>query len=88
MNNHPEREEQFPKKRAPRLVPTVDGIWDPSNDSDNVNDEECGRWYEKSSPFEQVELGKISVLVWGLGSDSEVGINTCEYFEQTLHDCE
>jgi len=88
MDDDPECKEKLPKEGSPRLVPTVDGVGDTSNNSYHVYYEKgCGR-DQKGGPFEQVELSKISIFIWGLGGHSEVGVNSGKHFQKALEDGE
>lgn len=87
MDNDPEREEQLPKQRTPRLVPVVDGIRDSGDNSDDVDDEDGGGRDEKGGPLEGVELSEV-LVVGGFGGDGEVGVDSCEDLEEALDDGE
>lgn len=86
MDNHPKGKEQFTEKRSPWLVPTVDGVGYSGDHPHQVYYEEGGGRDEEGGPFEHVELGKVTILIRGLGGDSEVGVDSSEYFEETLDD--
>lgn len=89
MHNHPEGEKQFPKKRAPRLVPIVYRVRYTGNNSDNVYDEKSGWRDKQSGPFEGIEFGKLVVFISGcLGSDSKICVDSGEDLEKALNDCE
>ena len=84
MDNHPESEEQLAEKGTPRLIATVNGVRNSSNNSNYVDNEESSWGNEKSGPFEHVELSKISIFVGCFRSNREVRINSSKNFKQTL----
>lgn len=86
MNNHPESKEQFSEKGTPRLIATVNGIRNSSNNSNYVDDKESGWGNEESGPLEHVELSKISIFVRCFRGNGKVGINSCKNFKETLED--
>lgn len=88
MNNHPKGKEQLTKKWSPRLVPAIDRVRNSSHHPDYVDYEEGGRWDEEGGPFEEVELGKVAILIRGFGGDGEVGVYPSKDFEKALDDSE
>ena len=84
MDDHPECKEELTKEGTPWLVPTVDGIGDTCNNSNQVYDEKCCGRDEKGCPFEHVQFCKVSIFIWCLWGNSEVGVNSSKHFEQTL----
>ena len=88
VHNHPEGEEELAKEWAPWLVTAVDRIGDTSNNTNQVDDQN-GRWRDqKGCPLEHVQLRKVTVFIWGLWGDSEVGVDTGKHLEETLEDGE
>jgi hypothetical protein len=51
-----------------------------------VDDNEGGGRDEKSGPLEHVELSKVTIFIRGLGSHSEIGVNTSQHLQETLED--
>lgn len=61
MNNDSEGEKQLATQRTPRVVTSFNGTRDSSHNSHHVQDNEGGWWYEKRSPFEEVEFAKLGI---------------------------
>lgn len=51
-----------------------------------VDNNEGGGRDKKSGPLKQVEFSKVTILIRGLGSDSEVGVNASQHLQETLED--
>jgi hypothetical protein len=88
MQNDPNGKEQLSKQRSPRLVSTVNGIGYTSNNTNKVDHKHSGWGNEETCPLEDIELSKVTILIRGLGGDSEVGVNTGKDLEETLEDSE
>jgi hypothetical protein len=83
VDDHPEREEELPEEGAPRLVPVVDRVRDPSHHPDEVQQEKGGRWYQQGGPFERVQLREL-LVVPALGCHREARVDASEDLEKAL----
>ena len=62
MDNHPESKEQLSEEGTPRLIAVVDGIGNASHNTDEVDDQQCGRGDQKRCPLDGIQLAKIVVF--------------------------
>lgn len=87
MDDDPESKKQFPEQWAPRLGPIVDGVRDPGHNPNQVDDQDgCGR-DQKCCPFEGVQFSEF-LVVYRLGSDGEIRVDSGQHLQQALHDGE
>ena len=79
MHDHPQGKEKPTKERSPWFITIVNGIRHANYDPNHIYDEQCHGWDQKGCPFEQVELGEVSIIGC-FGCDSEVSVDTSKYF--------
>ena len=83
VDDHPEGEEELPEQGAPRLVPVVDRVGDPSHDPDEVQQEQRRRGDQQGRPFEGVQLRELLVIP-SLRCHGEAGVDTGKDLQEAL----
>ena len=85
MHYDPEGKEELSEERTPRLVASIQSIWNTRNNADQVDDNQSCWRNEKSRPFKDIKLSEFGI-VGSFGSDGKISVNPSQHLQEALED--